>query len=268
MAIVDRARPDLRPGSSREAALAFAKVQDEMAALHPDRLAPINVDIPRAVLTALGALPALRAMRPIVAEDLPSFPLGAIDNLETYALAAFYAHLLFLPGPETKSAHASLVEEAQKLRRALLVAAEALAHRDLLDPSQVAQIRSGQGHIDTAGDLVALATLFTNNWDQIENKTAVSPAEIERAALLGPELLIALGARGSAADASPSRIKDQRRRAFTLLVRAYDQCRRVVSYLRWSEGDFGKIVPSLFASRSTSRKPAAGPLSPEASSQD
>lgn len=253
--MVDRlTNNQLRPGSSREAALAFAKVEDEMAALDPERLAPINVDIPRAVLTALGALPALFALRPRIVKELSCFPSASIDNLESYALAAWYAHLLFLPAPEAKSALASLVEEATKLRRALLVAAEALAARDLLDASKVAQIRSGQGHIDTASDLVALSTLFTNDWQSLKSKTAVTRVEVERAATLGPELLVALGVRESTGATPRSKIEDQRRRAFTLLVRAYDQCRRAVTYLRWSEGDANKIVPSLFSNRKRSRK--------------
>lgn len=267
MVFADKERPRLRPGSSREAALAFAEVEEEMAALDPERLAPINVDIPRAAITALGAIPSLSALRPRIVKELPTFALASIDNLETYALAAFYAHLLSLPA-EAKSVHAPLIEEATKLRRTLLVAAEALADRDLLAPAQVAQIRSGQGHIDTAGDLVALATLFTNDWHKLKTKTAITRAEVERAATLGPELLAALGVREHAGGKSPSQIKEQRRRAFTLLVRAYDQCRRAVTFLRWSEGDTRKIVPSLFASRSKSRRPDAGPPPPDASSME
>ena len=46
------------------------------------------------------------------------------------------------------------------LRADLLVVAEALGHLGLLSAVRVAEIRSGQGHRDTANDLCALATLY------------------------------------------------------------------------------------------------------------
>src|SRR5690606_31608697 len=57
------------------------------------------------------------------------------------------------------------------LRENLLVAAEALAHRDLVSPSRVAEIRRGQGHHDTANDLIALAALFRESWATIHGRT-------------------------------------------------------------------------------------------------
>ena len=35
-------------------------------------------------------------------------------------------------------------------------------------------------------------------------------------------------------------------KAFTLFARAYDQCRRLVSYLRWDTGDAESIAPSIY----------------------
>jgi hypothetical protein len=37
-----------------------------------------------------------------------------------------------------------------------------------------------------------------------------------------------------------------RARAFTLLVRHYDECRRAITYVRHHEGDADEIAPSLF----------------------
>lgn len=45
-------------------------------------------------------------------------------------------------------------------------------------------------------------------------------------------------------------------RAYSLFVRAYDQCRRAVSYLRWEEGDADDEPPSLFANRGPRKAPA------------
>lgn len=248
------------PDSTEPAANALAKVEAEMAALQPTDLAPINVDIPRAVATALGARPALFALRPRIVKELPYFPIASLDELDTYALAAWYAHLLSLPAKPNESAHKPLVSEATALRSSLLVAAQALAHRNLVDPAHVEQIRRGLGHIDLASDLVALATLFTNSWSDIEGKTTVTLLEVERAQTLGPELLAAIGVRDGAVRRPASQLADRRRRAFTLFARAYDDCRQAVGYLRWKAGDAAKLAPSLAGPRTKPRNLA--PASP------
>jgi hypothetical protein len=42
---------------------------------------------------------------------------------------------------------------------------------------------------------------------------------------------------------------DQRQRAYTLLLKTYDQVRRVVTFLRWESEDAEKFAPSLWAGR-------------------
>lgn len=237
--------------------MAFQNTQSQRAALDPSELAPINVDIPRAVSTALGTLGALRELRPAILEHLPKHRLDALDRLGELGLAAWFAHLRALPRAGAPSTAQLLVDEATPLRQHLLVAAEALAHVGLVESAKVAEIRSGAGHVDLAGDLVALAALFSDHWDEVCGKTAVRREDIERAATLGPELLVAAGERESTQATSTAEAQDQRARAFTLFLRAYDECRRAVSYLRWREGDANAITPSLFANRSGSRKPGA-----------
>jgi hypothetical protein len=241
-----------RPGTPKDAARALAIIEPELEGI--GRVLPINVDIPRAVSVAVRAAPHLLALRPRFVEELPKHPVHLLDKLVTYALAAWYAHLLALPaaGQDTLK---QIKEEAAKLRETLLVAAEALGHKGVVDAARVATIRSGQGDLDTANDLTMLAALFAEAWDVVKNKTAVEWAEVERASNLGPELLIALGARDQPTMPSPKAADpaERRARAFTLLVKAYDTCRRAATYLRWEEGDADIIAPSLFANRSKSR---------------
>ncbi|WP_437914455.1 hypothetical protein WME73_00885 [Sorangium sp. So ce302] len=102
-----RSRPNTKksspakPGAPSEAAKAFALVEPEIDDVR--EVVPINVDIPRAVAVAIGAVPHLQALRPRFVEELPKHPLSQLDKLQTYALAAWYAHLLALPtssGPD------------------------------------------------------------------------------------------------------------------------------------------------------------------------
>ncbi|MGK4001251.1 hypothetical protein WMF31_01400 [Sorangium sp. So ce1036] len=245
-----------RPSAPKEAAEAFARIEPELERV--EKVVPINVDIPRAVAVAVGAVPHLMALRPRFVDELPRFPIEALDKLMNYALGAWYAHLLALPAGPGQDGLKPLLDEASALRADLLVAAEALAHKGFVDAGRVAEIRSGNGHLDTANDLVALAALFGEAWDAVKNKTTVEWTEVERASKLGPELLVALGARNQPGLPAPRTADpaDRRARAFTLLVRAYDQCRRGVTYLRWAEGDHDAIAPSLFASRGGARRAA------------
>jgi hypothetical protein len=70
--------------------------------------------------------------------------------------------------------------------------------------------------------------------------------EVDRAQRLSSELsfsrrvqsqVVALSALGD-----PSEV---RARAMTLLMRAYDDCRRAITYVRWSEGDADVIAPAI-----------------------
>ena len=264
----------VKPGVPTDAAKAFAEIEPTLAALSPEQFIPINVDIPRAVAIAIGAVPHLAKLREAAAK-LPDFDVTDLDRIGTYALAAWYAHLLALP-ETTESALTALLDEAKPLREDLLVAAEALAHKKIFDRAAVKAIRAGQGNIDTANDLVALAALYSMSWARVENSTTVEWPEVERAAVLGPQILVALGQRDQPgvpmSDAtSPA---ERRVRAYTVFYKAYDQCRRAAAYLRWAEDDADTFAPALQTGRNARRGSTASeedatdaePMAPDATS--
>jgi hypothetical protein len=232
------------------AAEAFAKVEPELASLAPEALAPVTVDLGAAVASVLAAAPRIREYREAIVAELPRHPVWAVDKLETYAQAAWYAHLIHTYASGSPESAKALLEEGTRLREGLLIAAEALAHRALLDADAVARIRKGSGSPDLATELSALAALFREGWSKISGKTAVEKHEVDRAAELGPAVLVASAVKKhKVADTEA-----QRARAFTLLVNAYDACRHALAYLRWKEGDLDAIAPSLFRKR-PGRKP-------------
>jgi hypothetical protein len=61
----------------------------------------------------------------------------------------------------------------------------------------------------------------------------------------------AVGSREEA-PANVAEVAQQRQRNFTLFVKAYDEVRRAVSFLRWKEGDLDRIAPSLYSGRGNS----------------
>lgn len=238
------------PSAPNAAADAFAKVEPELASLAAEALAPVTIDLQSAVASVLAAAPRIREHHDAIVEQLPKHPISALEKLETYAQAAWYAHLLHTYSSASPESAKALIEEGTRLRDGLLIAAEALAHRNLLDADAVAGIRKGTGNVDLAGDLTALADLFRESWGKVSSKTAVEKTEIDRAAELGPAVLVASAAKKH----KTTDTEAQRARAFTLLVNAYDACRQALAYLRWKEGDADTIAPSLFKKR-PGRKP-------------
>ncbi|MBK8253664.1 MAG: hypothetical protein IPK82_13480 [Polyangiaceae bacterium] len=235
-----------KPSVPEEAAKAYAEVKAEIESLPTSALLPINVDIPRAVAIGIGAVPHLAKLRDQAAK-LPDFNIQNIDKIGPYALAAWHAHLTALP-ELSSTLLGKLLEEAKPLREDMLLAAELMAHKGYFDKRSVEAIRSGQGNLDTANDLVALSALYAASWDQVEKRSPVTWEEVERASLLGPQLLIALGERRQPVgpDAGVLTAVELRQRAFSLFANAYDQCRRAVSYLRWNDGDAEEVAPSLY----------------------
>lgn len=247
--------PALTPN---EGEAALTQIGEELAALRADELLPIRVDVVRAATIVLGTWPTLATLRPRIVDELPCFSIERFDRLPAYALATWYAHLLSLPPDSPENPVKPLLDEAHTLRESLLVGAEGLAHFGLLDAKRVAAIRSGLGNIDVANDLGALSALYREAGPAIAGKTPVTAAQVDRAAALGPALLIALGVRDHDAKlpAAPGALADQRNRAFTLFARAYDQCRRAVTYLRWDEGDADTYAPSIYGYRRPQAAPA------------
>lgn len=229
---------------------AFAVVEDEIRAVPEADLLTINLDIPRAA--GRGALAAERIIPLLPAlSGLPDLELPRVKRLGLYALALHHAYDLATEAGAGDATLRTLLEEAWPLREGMLRSAELMAHFGVFSTERVAAIRSGQGHADTADDVIALGRLFDEEWSRVTGKVPVTRAMVDRAPVLGAKLHKALAQRE--VEASPLVPSGDRRhvlaQAFTVFVRAYDQTRRGVTYLRWDEGDADKIVPSLYPHR-------------------
>jgi hypothetical protein len=239
---------------------AYQHLVDEIRAVPSSDVIAINIDIPTAVTTALGAMPEIRALRPRMATEIPQFDMARFDKLEAYTLAAGHAQALFLAASAPTESIDELSTSATASRTLLLSDASALANRGLLDGQRLKDLKGPSGLRNLAFDLFALSALLRDNWTMIEGKTALQLVELDKAETLADRLLTAVGLReqGPAIVAASA---ENRQKAFTLFVSAYDQARRAVSFLRWNEGDVDDIAPSLYAGRGTGRR-AKTPPSP------
>ncbi len=252
-----------RPPSPDTAAAAYQRVAAELDALPAERATPVTVEVSTAVSIVLGASVKIAELRPAMAAQLVEPPRASLDKLTDYALAAHYAYLQSFGTHAARADRArELLAEAAPLRQRLLAVAEMLAALGLVDGARVAEIRAGSGNVDTANDLTALAATFVNDWARLAGQVPITEAEVDRAASLGTELLVALGVRRVGAEREPDAKgwADRKNRALRLMLDAYDDARRAVAYLRWKEGDADSYAPSLFARRRRAARPGEAPV--------
>lgn len=232
---------------------ALEQIRPEMRALSTDDLVPINLDPVVATGIARGSLPRIMKYREQLVAEIPKFDLSSLDKLGTYALALIQAHTAYGIATTPPEVLASLAEEATKLRDLLYSDAAALGKRGLLNPAPLNDLKGVAGYRNTATDVLGLALLLRNHWDRIAAKTCVTLAELDRAEVVGQQLLDAVGIR----EQSPAKVEQatiERHQAYTLFVNAYDQVRRAISFLRWNDNDVDDIAPSLYGGRTASRK--------------
>ena len=247
------------PKDGERASHAFKMIRTKIDALDQSKVISVNVDIAYALSIGFGALPEIQKHRALIVR-MPDYPAEEFDAMETYALATLHAHGNHLAASTPTASIPPLAEEGTKLRNWLVANAEVHAERGVFDAQTIASVKSGQGYRDTAEDLEVLASMYRANWAQLEGKTAVQLSEVDSAASIAERLLIAVGVR----EHGPAQAEETaaiRQRAFTLFVRAYDQARDALAYLRREENDANRIAPSLFA-RSGAGAPKKEPAPP------
>ncbi len=241
----------VRPIGGDEARMAFETKKADIAALEPRDIVQPNLDIPRCVAVGLGVCSNLAPYHDRLAQ-LPEYDFAQVKDLRTYALAALHAHLVFSP---VKASLDVLIAEATLLKQTLLLGADALANKQLVDPARLVQIREGSGYVDLATDCIALGALYEERWSDIVGKTAITQQEVARASVLGTTLLEALGARQASLPAPDA--SDRRQRAFSLFFKVYEEASRGIAFLRFREDDVEEIVPSLYQKTRRPRRAAA-----------
>jgi hypothetical protein len=232
---------------------AYDRALSASQALNVEDLITINIDVPTAITTAVGALPGMLIYRD-QANTLTGFDKTVFDQLETYTLATGHAHTNYMAASAPPEAIIQLNSTGMALRQTLYLDALALAQRGLISGDRIAEFKANIGYKNLAFDLMALAGLLRSNWATISGRTGLLLSELDQADTIGAQLVNAVGAREQA-PAAVAEVSLQRQRNFTLFVNAYDQARRAISYLRWDQGDLEQIAPSLYAGRASKKKP-------------
>lgn len=238
--------PEIR-GVEQDMHVAYELIVQDLQGNPIERLEPVNVNVATLLLTVLGALPRIAPHRPVL-EQLPTFDVAQLDDLELCAYALAGAHSL-RKGAAEPSNHVAELARLQKETRDLLQSdARALVKRGLLDGKRVAKLDSGTSHLALAFDVVALVSLFLQNWNAIDGKCGITLPELEKARKQASQLVAAIGRRQQTAEEDdPDDIVY--RQIFTRLTRAYTDVRKALSFIRRKEGDANRIAPSAYRGR-------------------
>jgi hypothetical protein len=239
---------------------AYERAAPSAQALKAEDLITINIDVPTAVTTAVGALPQIMTFRDQAAA-LNGFDVSAFDQLETYTMATGVAHTLYMGASAGPEQLVQLNELAMQLRNTLYADAVALATRGLISGDRIGEFKANIGYKNLAFDLMALSGVIRQSWDKITGRTAITLNDLDQADLLYDQIVSAVGTREQAPVVA-AESSTKRQRHFTLFVNAYDQVRRAISFLRWDDDDLESIAPSLYAGRGARPKPASAEPAP------
>jgi hypothetical protein len=239
---------------------AYEELLEEIRAVPEEQVMQINIDIPSAATSVLGALPEMMTLRPRML-SMPEFSISHLDKLGKYAMAMDHANTAHLMQSKSPAAVAELVQLCERKREVLLSDANNAAVRGLIDGRSLKELRGINSYRNLVFDVFALAHLLRSNWSSLEGKTALTLAELLEAEQLADQLNMALGLREQGpAVAGPT--AEIRSRAYTLFMQAYSAVRRAVQYLEPERVD--DIVPSIRVTRGPSKKPVEPePVAPE-----
>jgi hypothetical protein len=238
-----------------EAELALQRIEPQLVTVDARTLSPMNTDVVVAASTVLGVLGRILELREAIAL-LPFFDMRSVDSLSDYAKGAWFAYVGNQPLSPSRD-DAQVAEEVTRLRAKFLNWGIACAADGVFDPGAIAKIREGSGYRDSAGDLVALVLMFREHWDRVKNMTGITSDDLARGAQLGAAAFAIISRRDNQLGPIQAESALRARRAWTLLDRAYTQCRRAIAYLRFDEGDVDLIAPNLRRNRGVPSKAAS-----------
>jgi len=242
----------------------------EVQAIEADDLVAIGVDVKSVTATVLAALKEIRKLSTEIVRAEPRWDAAALDKLQKAAYALNWANAQYLAAGQPANDLLAMVDEGMKLRDRLILDARTLASRGLVDSTRLDNVQLGVGYKNLSADLLVLATVLRDAWPVIQGKCATEKAELDRAAQLGQLIIGVVGEREKAASGATT-ASDVRARVFTLVVKMYDDLRRVITFLRWKGEEAERLAPSLYANRGGRRRsdvpevqPPAPPAAPPA----
>lgn len=242
----------------RDFQVSYEATATDRAAVELDDLLEVNTDVPQAVTAVNGALERIAQLRPKM-NALP-VDVALIDKVADYAAALAFVHALFsvdVPPPE---GFQPLYEKLVKTRSLLRLDANNLAAHGIINEEALAGLKGDTGFHNVAYDVFSLVSLHVAASSKSTGRTALTAADLQQARTDASDFLYLLGQREQQVK-DRSALNEQRRRAFTLLAKAYNEAQRAVTFLQWNEPE-KRGLPSMYAARGAGRPKPQAPATP------
>lgn len=231
---------------------AIARAAAAATAIPDAELVPIRVDVMTAAAGVIGQIAAIEAHRAAIALAFGDEGTQAIDGLIPAA-----HHLVMANGRFNASGDQDLEPLAASLREKrsyLQLVAGALDKRGV-SVEVLRKLEGGGSYAALSDDTQALYYWFSAHLAEIAPHCKLTQSELDA---IQSENLAFVGSVGIKARAGSGTAATTRSRAFTHFARTYDRVRKFVTYVRWNEGDFDQIAPSIYAGRA--RRSAEAPV--------
>ncbi len=209
-----------------------------------------KVDASVAAEIVIGSAPQIAHHRDEIVAQFGAPAGKMVDELPVVALATKQADVE-LSAAAVNGDLGPMEADLRAEHTLLFTDAQSLANRKLLDPQRLDAARGTVSYRQLIHATLVLVALLREHWATIADHTPITAADLDRTEEKATRMLTTLGEREQGATRVPA--AEVRLRALTDLVARYDEVRRMLSYLRWHQGDADEIAPSLYARRSGRR---------------
>ena len=214
-----------------------------------------GLDVSVCVSIVRGRFPTIRLHREAVLAHFGEQRVALLDELPRLADATLEAHLAWA-GSVKRVDFAPLHEALRQDHAMLWGDAQSLAHRKLIDRKRLAVARSTHGYQQTVQSVEILVLILRGALLRGVS-TPLRLEDLNRIQQSAQEFDARLCVRQLRKERFPA--KELRERMLNLLLRAYDEVRRMLHFVRWHEDDADAIAPSLWMKTGRSKRQAKGP---------
>lgn len=211
-------------------------------------LTQFNVNVPSLVTMVRGSQKLIQPLKARCIKALPEEDPAVFDVHESQVLALAYGQGLHLSATKPTQPIQELSANAVHHIDILSSGVQFAIKRRLLPGTILSELVGTQGYKNQATDVVTLVAIYRDHEKLLAGRTGVTKEDVDEAEACAYQLFGAIGEREQqpATAAATTRI---RLRLLTLFMRTHDALRRIVTHLRWNEGDADKFLPSAHAGR-------------------
>jgi len=169
-----------------------------------------------------------------------------LDDLTGSAMAAKQADIE-LQMAEVSGDLGTYHREVSTAYELLIGDADSLVRRGHLPAASLERARDTRGYQAAVDSLMKVVHVLRESWSRIQGLTPITTADLDRGEKAALTLSRMIAMRDQGALRAPA--AEVRVRALSHVIHGYEQLRRMMTYLRWSDGDVDSIVPSLYVGR-------------------